>query len=340
MGWTPEEDRILKENYLASTVDGIMSLLPNKNLAVIRSRARHLHVALPVNKWTEAENEILRKNYPTMEKKHLMALLLSRTWQSIKVHSNKNLKLHRKREDLWTDDEIDILKKNYSTMPKEELMRLLSRRAWHSIWARAERWYGLGRPVVANFIEVKMKEMEEWQKAYIAGMIDGEGSILVTPQLNKNTYHFEIMISNTNVDALRAIKDFAGGIGKIYIDTKTPHKSAHWLTRRVAYKYRIFKKSELLPFIRAIKKYLIIKKSRAEIFQDMIIHLINSRKEHGSHRGYIHTAHTEQLYNMLKEENRRGVTMEERQDRLDKFTKNKEMVVFCSFREMYKSIGE
>lgn len=105
--------------------------------------------------------------------------------------------------------------------------------------------------------------MIETEKAYIAGIIDGEGSIMLT-RFHKNQYHSPcVSISSTDIELLEWIKDTTK-MGNI-IRKKNYNKEKHL----DSYSYRVIYDNALKLLI-AVEPYLIIekKKSRARFILD------------------------------------------------------------------------
>lgn len=136
-------------------------------------------------KWEDWEVEILRKEYPYAPL-NVLAEKLKRTEKSI---SNKAsiLKLKKKtkyrrggdtRGLSWSDEEIEKLKRYYPTATKEELLKLFPNRNLTAIMAKAEG-LDIYRRVPQWLDTSNINELSETDKAYLAGLIDGEGSIAI-----------------------------------------------------------------------------------------------------------------------------------------------------------------
>lgn len=109
--------------------------------------------------------------------------------------------------------------------------------------------------------------MLETEKAYIAGIIDGEGSIMLT-RFHKNQYHSPcVSISSTDIELLEWIKKTTG-MGKI-INKKNYNEEKH----KNSYTYRVIY-DDALSLLREIEPYLVIeqKKLRAQ-------HILNNYKQ-------------------------------------------------------------
>lgn len=102
--------------------------------------------------------------------------------------------------------------------------------------------------------------MTELEKAYIAGIIDGEGSIMLQ-KFHYNEYHSPcISIASTTLELLNWIKSV---VGKGIIKRK---KNYNISEHKDCYSY-VLKYNDALAFLQEIYPYLIInsKKKRAEL---------------------------------------------------------------------------
>ena len=119
-----------------------------------------------------------------------------------------------------------------------------------------------------------MNHLSDLDKGYIAGMLDGEGTITITKhrQYNRKTLKFQyrpfIWIVNTNKESLESIQQKCG-IGSIVIKEKnTKYKTC--------YVYRISSRNGCMEFLHTIKDRLIIKKKQSEL----LLQFLEKRKIH------------------------------------------------------------
>ncbi|MCG1021665.1 LAGLIDADG family homing endonuclease [Sutcliffiella horikoshii] len=100
--------------------------------------------------------------------------------------------------------------------------------------------------------------MKDWEAAYIAGIIDGEGSILLT-RIHKNEYRRPcITIASTDIELLEFVQSIIGGaIVKKKNYKPTIHKNSFTLS--------VKSKRDVLYTLRCIYPYLrvYVKKRRA-----------------------------------------------------------------------------
>ncbi|MBU1173461.1 MAG: hypothetical protein KKD44_28170 [Proteobacteria bacterium] len=106
----------------------------------------------------------------------------------------------------WTSEEEDWLKQNFRFLPQEEIIIRLDRK-WSHIWQKAKR-LGLKRSKIRSYSEFELTEIE---KAYIAGLVDGEACIGIYEKKKKDgtsnqTAQFIISMSDKEVIEWIAMK--------------------------------------------------------------------------------------------------------------------------------------
>ncbi|MBH0163842.1 LAGLIDADG family homing endonuclease [Fictibacillus sp. 7GRE50] len=96
--------------------------------------------------------------------------------------------------------------------------------------------------------------MKEWEAAYLAGVIDGEGSIMLTRMHKKEFRRPCISIASTDLELLQYVQSLTGGIviGKKNYQPNI-HKKSFTLT--IKKKNTIFSiLNQIVPFLRIDKK--------------------------------------------------------------------------------------
>lgn len=73
-----------------------------------------------------------------------------------------------------------------------------------------------------------MKELSEWQKGYLSGLVDGEGTISVT--MDRGLPHPYVQISNTDKKLLEWVRA-STGLGGVYSAPRTVMPLYRWLLR-------------------------------------------------------------------------------------------------------------
>lgn len=96
-----------------------------------------------------------------------------------------------------------------------------------------------------------MKSVElNW--SYIAGFVDGEGSIVKCGETD-----YRVLVSQTNEEVLELIKKFAG-VGRICQLTK---RKSHW---KESWLYFVGRQEDVLYFLKSVQPYLIVKRDLVE----------------------------------------------------------------------------
>ncbi len=98
--------------------------------------------------------------------------------------------------------------------------------------------------------------MEEVEKAYLAGIVDGEGTVTLTRHRKEETPGPRVAVANNNLRLLEWIKSRVGGVIVSKKKRKPHHSDSYaWYAQQ----------DRALRFLDEIKKYLIIKKPHADL---------------------------------------------------------------------------
>lgn len=125
------------------------------------------------------------------------------------------------------------------------------------------------------------KEYSVAQCAYLAGIVDGEGSIYIgafstNPKTGTPHYQTNIEVNNTDVGLINWLVDVFGGKTLSYTPNQTPKNSRRPVYRWIASGNRVTHLCEImLP-------YLVIKKRQAEI----MLKMRETFKRTGAYTGY------------------------------------------------------
>ena len=101
-----------------------------------------------------------------------------------------------------------------------------------------------------------MIPLEEVEKAYLAGIVDGEGTVTLSRHNKNETPAPSVSVANNNLDMLKWIKSKVGGV----IISKKKSKPHH----NNSYAWSICQ-NRAIEFLGEIKQYLIIKKPQADL---------------------------------------------------------------------------
>ncbi len=211
-----------------------------------------------INSWTKQEIRILRENYADHTMEELLKLLPNRSRDSIRK-KRKILKLYKNK--WWTEKETSLLKRNMSAS-KEELLRLFPNRKMGLISDKL-RYLGYSRRKVMIMKRFNHKfPLTNEELAYMAGIVDGEGTLAIRGK--GNSYCPEFRITNTD----KSLIDWLN----IRVHFSSMHLRKREINRRPCWDCLIrgFKMYNLL---KSLLPYLIIKRKHAEL----LIKFIESR---------------------------------------------------------------
>lgn len=133
--WKPEEDEIIKQNYLTMEAKDILKLLPGRTIASLRGRIQVLGLSALKNIWPEEEIEELKKYFLIENRKKLMERFPKYSYRAICDKANE-LNLYKEKVR-WTPDKIEILKQYYGKEPTTETAKRLGDFSIDSIRSKA-----------------------------------------------------------------------------------------------------------------------------------------------------------------------------------------------------------
>jgi hypothetical protein len=99
--------------------------------------------------------------------------------------------------------------------------------------------------------------------SYVAGIVDGEGSICIYNKSQTRSYCGEIIIPNTSLNLMKWLTDNFGGRYTVFQPEKL-----HGFNRKVLYRWRPAGKKNRENFLLGILPYLVIKKKQAQLLLD------------------------------------------------------------------------
>lgn len=217
---------------------------------------------------TEEEKKFIIKNYQTKTCKQI-GKILGRKPPTIREWCYRNKV--RKTPPRYSKEEKGFIKKNYKNMRVKDIAKKLGRSmsgisSYASI-INAQKSYA----EVIKEREMGIKNLSEWERGYLAGIIDGEGTITLGIQaeykLNKIYFKPKITISNTNKKLMNWISP------KMTI--KTIFAQRNRKNRKWKDCYNIEMNGyKILPILKMLYPYLIIKKENCKI----LINWIERRK--------------------------------------------------------------
>lgn len=141
--------------------------------------------------------------------------------------------------------------------------------------------------------------------AWMAGFIDGEGSIGLNREYDKRkgvryfTYRPALQIVNTNEESIRRFYDYVG-IGDLRMIDRISRNKTH----QANYRYVLRSREPLLKFLKEIYPYLLIKKRRAKL---LIEYIENRLSNPGRGRYNPKTERDNEIWGELMLLNLRGI---------------------------------
>lgn len=189
--------------------------------------------------------------------------------------------------DVWPLDDIYFLIENYRKMGFSELAESLHRTEI-SIKTKASE---LGIFRNRNFPSIP--RLTDKQIGYIAGMIDGEGTLYLG-QNKYGSYITSIHIANTHRGTLEKMQLWLG-FGRVTRSKRREYKSLHLLW---------FTMYESFVLNRLIRNSLIIKRKHAELLDEAIELLLN----HKYRKSPEILAHLMGIHHEIKVLNKRGIS--------------------------------
>lgn len=162
----------------------------------------------------------------------------------------------------WSEQDVDELTTCYSNYPLALSDNLIEKHGKTGCYTKATK-LGLGHKLGKGFVD--FSSWPETQKAYLAGIIDGEGTITVTKnkrvsKKNGKTYFYYrpvITIANTDYKLLSFLKSL--NLGSTNYDRRQGKE--HW---KQAFQWCLASIKPIYSLLKEIHPYLIIKKDKAE----------------------------------------------------------------------------
>lgn len=169
---------------------------------------------------------------------------------------NNDYKNHGK---FWTKDEINVLKKHFQILPIEKIMKMLPGRTKTAIMGEAYNVLKLHSPCISkhfkgDYFKSPYKSLSKSDRAYIAGIFDGEGSI----SIYFKKFHVRLFIVNTNFDLINWLHK---KLPHSFISTINPRKPNH----KIRYTLYLLGSIYTVHLLKLMQPFLIVKKKRATV---------------------------------------------------------------------------
>jgi len=163
----------------------------------------------------------------------------------------------------WTSEEKQTLKIMYPKEPREKLIATFQR-SWKSISGKAQVM-GIKREL--SLLKSPHLSLTESEKAYLAGIIDGEGSIYMGVNRHPRAtlgfcYEIHLEITNTDKKLIEWLMNKLGG------------RNVSWRPKRcdrsLCYYWAMAKLEDVYTVLKEVYPYLILKRERAEVAMNYI----------------------------------------------------------------------
>jgi hypothetical protein len=213
-----------------------------------------------MKRWNKEEIEKLEKIYPISSRAEVEAQFSDRTWDSIhwKANTTLGLKLKYTKSNCWREHEIEFITKNYKKMTDAEISRKLGRSVTAIQMKRQE--LGLEKKHMGDITKpYRNLNLSEVDKAYLAGLIDGDGSIILSFHQYSHSkgkgIHSQISCA---ISARSANREYTKEVMRMMGGKITePEKNF--------YEVIISRQADILQFVEALFPYFRLKKKQAEL---------------------------------------------------------------------------
>lgn len=200
--------------------------------------------------WSTNEVHVLSENYRKENRAKLLELLPGRTWETIKSQACFRGLTIKSEKERWSPEEISVLREKYQVSPQEDLLKLFPGRTWREIAHKGSR-IGLPRKYLRPG---KVGSFSETEKAYIAGIVDGEGSITIN--ITRCRWSPLISVINTYEELIDWL------VPRFHVNKLKVKTLKRWKER---YIINVWKTWDVITILEQIMPYLIVKKRNAEL---------------------------------------------------------------------------
>jgi transposase len=234
-------------------------------------------MGLSVAYWTNDEIKFLKENYEKMEKDEL-AKRLGRTRKAliVKMCRLRHGKASNGRE--FAPPRKELLEQLY-LVEKNTPFEIAKKFKVSSSTVR--RWLSCyGIPIRRPYTSNVKADLSETEKAYLAGYLDGDGTITVnidkrSKARRKYGVHYDVSLISKNKEFIKKLQEMVGGNVRsfIYEDSRDKKKG---------YKLGFTNQASALAFLEAVSPYLILKKKQAELMVKFLEDRLNARRLKGN----------------------------------------------------------
>ena len=169
----------------------------------------------------------------------------------------------------WTTEELEKLVELYPNTSNDSMLVHFPNRTKEALAHKAMR-VGVERLPTARWLTEDSLNLLPAQAGYIAGIVDGEGSI--NTYINRGVTKPQLNISNTDRNMLETVQIMIKGKGTIRESSRTGQVSKTGpISTKPCYRLWITNYNDMRQVLEAIEPYLIIKKFKAQSVLQLLI---------------------------------------------------------------------
>lgn len=219
--------------------------------------------------WSKEEKQLLGKNYNKIPMEELNKLFPTRCKKSIQ---KKAIQMHITSPHIkWQEEEDSLLKEIWHKQPHQEILKKFNNRSLNALHCRAQRLeLNNYNSLLKAEQTIKPISKEEW--SYIAGFLDGEGTITMGTRepIHRKTGYIQplLCLSNTNLEVMKWIQNRIGG------NIHPRQKHDRW---KLQYQLSISPIRHINQVLKSLLPYLIVKRERGKLMQEYCTSRINGR---------------------------------------------------------------
>lgn len=159
---------------------------------------------------------------------------------------------------MWSKHDLQILNDNYRQLGPRKMTRLLPK---YSVSAITNKAYHIGIGYQRLKDEAGPLNISEIDKAYLAGIIDGEGHIGI--RIRDKLLSLCIQITNTDAQLIEWIRKRLEGI-RMYVNKVDSFDKGHF-GKKTVWIIKIYQTLSIKMLLDALLPYLIVKRKKAEL---------------------------------------------------------------------------
>src|SRR5437667_1368864 len=266
--WTAREDAYLRSRYGRAPTKLVARDI-GRTVAAVHSRAGHLEVKCQYRTWSPERESLLRKKYgriPTNRLARELGMSLPAVYTRAKrLDITRNI-ARAGISRAWTTSEDNFLNENYGKTRPSAIAKALGR-SKASIYHRSMHLHlasVLGSPEFSKRQSLPRTAQaftgttEPAVLGYVAGIIDGEGSITMPPTLAIS------VTTTTRILAVRLQAMVGGSITGPYLYQKTKVFGTRRCSVKPQYHWGITSRYHLYQLLKALLPYLVLKDGKAK----------------------------------------------------------------------------